>query len=78
MLVERLWKSIKYGEVYLHVYDTINAAHQGLDRYLRFYNHTRPHQALEGQTPNQVYEDHLTTRRTATSSAIRQAPLLNW
>jgi putative transposase len=65
VLVERLWKSIKYEEVYLHVYDTVGAAPQGVERYLTFYNQTRPHQALDGQTPDQVYSDHLTTRRTA-------------
>lgn len=65
VFVERLWKSIKYEEVYLHAYDTVSAAHQGLARYLTFYNQTRPHQALDGQTPDQVYADHLTTRRTA-------------
>ena len=75
MFVERLWRSIKYEEVYLHAYDTIEAAHQGLARYLTFYNGTRPHQARDGQTPDQVYYDHLTTRRTAASSTIRQAPL---
>jgi putative transposase len=37
----------------------------GLARYLTFYNQTRPHQALDGQTPDQVYYDHLTTRQTA-------------
>jgi putative transposase len=65
VFVERLWKSIKYEEVYLHAYDTVEAAHQGLERYLTFYNETRPHQALDGQTPDQVYSDHLTTRQTA-------------
>ena len=75
VFVERLWKSIKYEEVYLHAYDTVTAAHQGLARYLMFYNQTRPHQALDGQTPDGVYVDNLTTRRTAVSSAIRQAPL---
>jgi putative transposase len=50
VFVERLWKSIKYEEVYLHAYDTVSAAHQGLERYLTFYNQTRPHQALDGQT----------------------------
>jgi len=65
VFVERLWKSIKYEEVYLHAYDTVTAAHQGLERYLRFYNQTRPHRALKGQTPDQVYNDHLTTRQTA-------------
>ena len=65
VFVERLWKSIKYEEVYLHAYDTVSAAHQGLERYLTFYNQTRPHQALDGRTPDQVYDDNLTTRRTA-------------
>lgn len=65
VFVERLWKSIKYEEVYLHAYDTVSAAHQGLERYLTFYNQARPHQALDGQTPDQVYYDHLMPRRTA-------------
>ena len=65
VFVERLWKSIKYEEVYLHAYDTVSAAHQGLERYLTFYNETRPHQALDGQTPDQVYYENRTTRRTA-------------
>jgi putative transposase len=65
VVVERLWKSIKYEEVYLHAYDTVSAAQQGLARYLLFYNQTRPHQALDSQTPDGVYFDNLTTRRTA-------------
>ncbi len=65
VFVERLWKSIKYEEVYLHAYETIGDAHQGVARYLRFYNQTRPHQALDGQTPDQVYCNNLTTRQTA-------------
>ena len=54
VFVERLWKSIKYEEVSLHVYDPVSAAHQGLERYLTFYNQTRPHQALDGRMPDQV------------------------
>jgi putative transposase len=65
VFVERLWKSIKYEEVYLHAYDTVSAAHQGLERYLTFYNQIRPHQALDGRTPEQVCDDSLTTRQTA-------------
>jgi len=65
VFVERLWKSIKYEEVYLHAYDTVNAAHQGLAHYLPFYNQTRPHRALDGQKPDQVYYAHLTTQLTA-------------
>ena len=64
VFVERLWRSIKYEEVYLHAYETVGAAHQGLERYLTFYNQTRPHQALDGQTPDQVYYDHLTIRQS--------------
>jgi putative transposase len=58
VFVERLWKSIKHEEVYLHAYETVGAAHQSLERYLTFYNQTRPHQALDGQTPDQVYADN--------------------
>ena len=65
VFVERLWKTIKYEEVYLYAYETVSAAQQGLERYLTFYNQTRPHRALDGQTPDQVYYDHLTTRLTA-------------
>ncbi len=65
VFVERLWKSIKYEEVYLHAYVTIETAHQGLERYLMFYNQARPHRALDGKAPDQVYYDNLSTRRTA-------------
>lgn len=65
VFVERRWKSMNYEEGYLHAYDTVGAAHQGLKRYLTFYNQIRPHQALDGQTPAQVYADNLTTRLTA-------------
>jgi putative transposase len=73
--VERLWESIKYEEVYVYAYEAVEAAHQGVERYLMFYNKTRPHQAHDGQTPDQVYDDHLTTQRTVAWSATRQTPL---
>ena len=65
VFVERLWRSIKYEEVYLHAYETVSAAQQGLERYLTFYNQTRPHRALDGHTPDGVYVDNLPARRTA-------------
>ena len=65
VLVERLWRSVKYEEVYLRAYDGISAARQGVGRYLTFYNQIRPHRALDGKTPEQVYCDNLTTRLTA-------------
>ena len=55
VFVERLWKSVKYEAVYLHAYDSVAQAKQGLERYFRFYNQRRPHSSLDGQTPDQVY-----------------------
>lgn len=55
VLVERLWKSVKYEEVYLKAYDSVSAARQGLHAYLAFYNERRPHQAHDGRTPDMVY-----------------------
>ena len=55
LFVERLWKSVKYEEVYLHAYDSVTEARQGLVRYVTFYNQGRPHSALDGQTPDMVY-----------------------
>lgn len=55
IFVERLWRSVKWEEVYLNDYQTVAEAASGLDHYFRFYNHERPHQALGYQTPAQVY-----------------------
>ncbi len=55
IFVERLWRSVKYEEVYLQDYASPRAARQGLTSYLRFYNEERLHQALGYQTPVAVY-----------------------
>jgi putative transposase len=55
VFVERLWKTIKYEEVYLHAYDTVSAAKESLTRYISFYNGRRPHTALDRQTPDAAY-----------------------
>jgi putative transposase len=55
VFVERLWKSLKYEEVYLHAYDSVAEARQGLQRYFSFYNQRRPHSSLDGRTPDMVY-----------------------
>jgi putative transposase len=55
VFVERLWKSIKYEEVYLHAYESVSEAKAGIGRYVTFYNTRRPHTALDRQTPDAVY-----------------------
>ncbi|MFV0360737.1 PfkB family carbohydrate kinase [Tropicimonas sp.] len=55
VFVERLWRTIKYEEVYLRAYDSVSVARESLRRYLKFYNSRRPHSSLDGQTPDQAY-----------------------
>ena len=55
VFVERLWRSLKYEEVYLHAYGSASEARAGISRYLAFYNDERPHQALGYQTPAAFY-----------------------
>ena len=57
VFVERLWRSVKYEEVYLKAYESVAEARAGLGAYLRFYNSERPHQALDYRTPSQVFEE---------------------
>jgi putative transposase len=59
VLVERLWRTVKYEEVYLHAYANAKEAQRELTRYFAFYNTRRPHQALDGQTPDSVYFNSL-------------------
>ena len=60
IFVERLWRSVKYEEVYPKAYDTLDQAYQGLEDYFKFYNDQRPHQALNNRTPAEVYADRQT------------------
>jgi putative transposase len=55
VFVERLWKSVKYEEVYLHAYESVAEAKLQLARYFSFYNARRPHSSLSGQTPDTAY-----------------------
>ena len=65
VFVERLWRSVKYEEVYLHAYDTVSQARASIARYIDFYNRTRPHSSLDKKTPDEFY--------FATLPAIKQA-----
>jgi putative transposase len=59
VFVERIWKSVKYEEVYLRAYDSVADARASIGRYLDFYNTRRPHSSLDRRTPDEAYFDHL-------------------
>jgi putative transposase len=55
VFIERLWRSVKYEEVYLHAYDNVSDSSVGFGKYFNLYNRRRPHSSLKGKTPDQVY-----------------------
>jgi len=57
VFVERLWRSVKYEEVYLRAYESVSEARSSIGRYLDFYNRRRPHSSLDDRTPDQAYFD---------------------
>ena len=65
VFVERLWRSVKYEEVYLRAYDSVSEARTSIGRYLDFYNGRRPHSSLDGMTPDQAYFTPLPLRLAA-------------
>jgi len=68
IFTERLWRTIKYEEVYLHEYSTPREARQSLSDYIEFYNNERPHQALGYQTPAAIYRRIETPRASETAT----------
>jgi putative transposase len=65
VFVERLWRSVKYEEVYLRAYDSVAEARTSIGRYLDFYNRRRPHSNLDRRTPDQAYFTPLPIRMAA-------------
>jgi putative transposase len=65
VFVERLWRSVKYEEVYLRAYETASEARASIGRYLDFYNRRRPHSSLDGNTPDHAYFTPLPLRTAA-------------
>jgi putative transposase len=65
IFIERVWRSLKYEDVYLHDYATLAEAHAGIGRWIRFYNVRRPHQALDNRTPMEVYRGLSMVRSSA-------------
>jgi putative transposase len=65
VFVERIWKSVKYEEVYLHAYDSVGEARVSIGRYLDFYNRRRPHSSLDRKTPDEAYFNQSPLRAAA-------------
>jgi putative transposase len=59
IFVERLWRSLKYEEIYLNAYDDLAQARKAIDKYMDFFNHRRQHQSLGYQTPDAVYTEYM-------------------
>ena len=56
VFVERLWRSVKYEEIYLNAYDSVKMAKDGIAKWIEFYNQERKHQTL-GTTPDMMYDN---------------------
>ncbi len=65
VFIERLWRSVKYEEVYLRAYDSVTAARASLGRYLAFFNRDRPHSSLDRRTPDEAYFNRSATAMAA-------------
>jgi len=65
VFVERLWRSVKYEEVYLRAYETVAEARNLIGRYLDFFNHKRPHSSLDARTPDHAYFTQLSSQAAA-------------
>ena len=59
VFIERLWRSLKYEEIYLHAYENGIEARQGIKKWMDFYNQIRPHSSLGGETPDSYYNESL-------------------
>ncbi len=59
VFIERLWRSLKYENVYLNAYETGSEARAGIGKWIAFYNQTRPHSSLDGTTPEHCYREGL-------------------
>ncbi len=72
IFIERLWRSVKYEEVYLYKHETVVALEKGMTRYFHFYNHERPHQRLGDCTPAEVYSGFKMLDRPLNYSGLRE------
>jgi putative transposase len=76
IFIERLWRSLKYEEVYIRAYGSVAEARRSLGVWLAFYNDVRPHQSLEYRTPREVFEGVACEHVDNASASLRDAPAL--
>ena len=76
IFIERLWRSLKYEEVFLKAYGTVIEAHRSIGKWLEFYNNERPHQALDYRTPREIFEGEAREHVDNASASPRDAPAL--
>jgi len=77
IFIERLWRSLKYEEVYIKAYGSVAEARRGIGGWLGFYNEKRPHQALDYRTPRAVHEAAACEYVDNASASLRDAPALS-
>ena len=77
IFIERLWRSLKYEEVYIKAYGSVAEARRGIGGWLGFYNEKRPHQALDYRTPRAVHEAAACEYMDNASASLRDAPALS-
>jgi putative transposase len=77
IFIERLWRSLKYEEVYIRAYDSVAEARLSLGKWLAFYNDERPHQSLVYRTPREVFEGVACEHVDNPSASLRDAPALS-
>jgi putative transposase len=76
IFIERLWRSLKYEDVYIKAYGSVAEARRSLGIWLAFYNDLRPHQSFEYRTPGEVFEGEACEHVDNASASRRDAPAL--
>ena len=76
IFIERLWRSLKYEEVYIKAYGSVAEARRNLGVWLAFYNDVRPHQSLEYRTPREIFEGVACEHVDNACASLRAAPAL--
>ena len=76
IFIERLWRTVKYEEVYLRAYESVREARARIEAYMNFYNNERPHQALGYRTPAQTYHEAADQLSDTAAAGSLNRPLL--